>query len=62
MENTALGRAEWIKLYALLFGKEKAGNALFETVESNYKQIKNEAHKATTRPGVLTEKVTSGTW
>lgn len=62
MENTALGRAEWIKLYALLFGKEKAGNALFETVESNYKQIKNEAHKTTTRPGVLTEKVTSGTW
>lgn len=62
MEKTALGRAEWIKLYALLFGKEEAGKALFEKAENNYKRIKDEAHKATSRPGVLTEKVTSGTW
>lgn len=36
MEQTPLGKAEWIKLYAALFGKEKEGKILFDNIVKNY--------------------------
>ena len=36
MEQTPLGKAEWIKLYGALFGKEKEAKILFETIVKNY--------------------------
>lgn len=38
MEQSPLGKAEWIKLYATLFGKEKEGKILFETIVKNYNE------------------------
>ncbi|MEL1241329.1 ABC transporter substrate-binding protein [Flavobacterium flavipallidum] len=36
MEQSPLGKAEWIKLYAALFGKEKEGKKLFDNIVKNY--------------------------
>lgn len=38
MEQTPLGKAEWIKLYGALFGKEKEAKILFDTIVKNYKE------------------------
>ncbi|SEA96330.1 iron complex transport system substrate-binding protein [Flavobacterium gillisiae] len=37
MEQSPLGKAEWIKLYGALFGKEKEAKNQFETIVKNYK-------------------------
>ncbi len=37
MEQSPLGKAEWIKLYAALFGKEKEAEKLFNDILTNYK-------------------------
>ncbi|MFV8327131.1 ABC transporter substrate-binding protein [Flavobacterium sp. ZS1P14] len=36
MEQTPLGKAEWIKLYGALFGKEKEAKTLFNKIVTNY--------------------------
>lgn len=38
MEQSPLGKAEWIKLYAALFGKEKEGKILFYNIVKNYNE------------------------
>ncbi|MEO8254555.1 MAG: ABC transporter substrate-binding protein [Flavobacterium sp.] len=38
MEKSPLGKAEWIKFYAALFGKEKEGKILFDSIVKNYKE------------------------
>jgi iron complex transport system substrate-binding protein len=50
MENTPLGRAEWIKFMAAFFDKEKEADSLFNSIESDYLKVKAEALKAKTRP------------
>lgn len=40
MEQTPLGKAEWIKLYGALFGKEKEAEAQFQQIEKNYLDAK----------------------
>jgi len=36
MEQSPLGKAEWLKLYGALFGKEKEADALFENIVKEY--------------------------
>ena len=36
MEQSPLGKAEWIKLYGALFGKEKEADILFENIVKEY--------------------------
>ena len=36
MEQTPLGKAEWIKLYGALFGKEKEAKTLFDNIVKEY--------------------------
>lgn len=36
MEQSPLGKAEWIKFYAALLGKEKEGEKIFNSIEDNY--------------------------
>jgi iron complex transport system substrate-binding protein len=38
MEQTPLGKAEWIKLYGALFGKEKEADVIFNAIEKNYRE------------------------
>lgn len=62
METTALGRAEWMKFYGMLFGREAMADSLFNVVKNKYNAIKRRAASSTTKPTVLTERLTSGTW
>ena len=62
MEPNALARAEWMRFYGLLIGKERQADSLFTQVEKSYRQLVALAAKAKQRPMVLTERVTGGTW
>ncbi|MET2984674.1 ABC transporter substrate-binding protein [Aureibaculum conchae] len=57
LEETPLGRAEWIKFFALFFDKEAAAVRIFDTIEKEYNDAvliaKNAASKPTVLSGVL---------
>lgn len=40
MEQSPLGKAEWIKLYGALFGKEDKAKELFDKIVTSYNQAK----------------------
>ena len=40
MEQSPLGKAEWIKLYGVLFGKEEEAKELFDKILTSYNQAK----------------------
>ncbi|OXA95590.1 ABC transporter substrate-binding protein [Flavobacterium hercynium] len=40
MEQSPLGKAEWIKLYGVLFGKEEEAKELFDKIVTSYNQAK----------------------
>ncbi len=60
LEETPLGRAEWIKFFGVLFDKEKEADSIFKEIETNYltaKQIaKNSNHKPTVLSGAIMSK------
>ena len=51
MEQSPLGKAEWLKLYAALFGKEKEAKLLFDDIVKGYNEalssVKDKQAKAT---------------
>lgn len=53
LEETPLGRAEWIKFFGVLFNKEKEADSIFNTIEKEYQQAKQIALKAKTKPTIL---------
>lgn len=62
MEPTALGRAEWVKFYALLFGNEKKGEQMFDSMLRSYLSLKKKAMATKTRPTAIMDKIESGVW
>jgi len=66
METSALGRAEWMKFYGILFGKEREADSLFHVVDSSYQVLKARAAQCGTEgakaPRLITEKLTGSTW
>lgn len=62
METTPLGRAEWMRFYGMLFGKEQEADSIFAAVEQNYNAMKAIADKQPERPTVVTEMKTGSTW
>lgn len=62
METSALGRAEWMKFYGMLYGKEKEAEALFEKVDRNYQILKATAAHSKVSRSVITEKKTGSVW
>ena len=59
-EKTPLGRAELMKLTALIVGSESTGNSLFELIKNRYMRAKEIAMTANYRPTVMVGK--PGTW
>jgi iron complex transport system substrate-binding protein len=51
-EEHPLGKAEWIKLYGLLLGKEQQATAIFNRIETDYLEVKKMAQNAS-RPTVV---------
>lgn len=62
METSALGRAEWMKFYGMLVGRENEADSLFAVVKRNYADYKGRAMKSALRPRVITERVVGGVW
>lgn len=62
MEYSALGRAEWMKLYGLLYGCEQKADSLFNVVDSCYKAGKSYAGTLKSHPIVLMDKITGSVW
>ena len=62
MEQTPLGRAEWIKFIGLLFGKKAVADSIFSATERNYSALKTMAGAVPERPEVISETMTNGVW
>ena len=62
MENTPLGRAEWIKLFGALYGRQAEADSIFTDVVKRYDQLKAAAESVEHRPKVISETVTGGVW
>lgn len=59
LEETPLGRAEWIKFFGVLFDKEKQADSIFKAIETNYLEAKNIALKSTNKPTILSGAIMS---
>lgn len=62
METSALGRAEWMRFYGLLFGAEQEADSLFAVVEKAYLAQKAQAAKARQTRSVLPERMVGSVW
>ena len=62
MEESSLGRAEWMKFYGMLFGREKAADSLFNEVKSNYERFMQKAQTAKQTRSVFTERMMGNVW
>jgi iron complex transport system substrate-binding protein len=59
LEETPLGRAEWIKFFGVLFDKEEQASRIFKEIEKNYVTAKSIAMKAKVKPTVLSGAIMS---
>lgn len=62
MESTPLGRAEWIRLHALFYGKEAYADSLFGEIVKSYNTIKELAAGVKDKPTVLTDMKYGSVW
>ncbi len=62
MEETPLGRAEWIKFMGLLTKKEAEADSVFQFVENNYQRLKELAATAKSFPTVFSGIVYGDVW
>lgn len=62
MENSALGRAEWMRFYGLLFGHRATADSLFAAVESRYEELKRLAAGQSRRPSVMCDLKNNAVW
>lgn len=62
LEETALARLEWIKVFGLLLDKEAEAKRYFEKVRSEYEGLRALAAKASSKPSVLCGLPYKGVW
>jgi len=62
LEETPLGRAEWIKLFGVLFNKEKEADSIFNTIEKNYLEAKKIALNAEEIPTIISGGLFKDIW
>lgn len=62
LEESPLGRAEWIRFTAAFFNLEDQADSIFNAIEKNYNEIKNIALSETKRPTVFSGIVYGSTW
>jgi iron complex transport system substrate-binding protein len=61
-ESTPLGKAEWIKFFGALYNLDSKANAIFESIETNYKTALSLAKKAINRPTVFSGAIYENQW
>ena len=62
METSALGSAEWIRFYGLLFGREALADSIFAEVEKNYNNLKALATAQPVKPRLMCEVKSGSAW
>ncbi|MFA4046489.1 ABC transporter substrate-binding protein [Prevotella sp. PCHR] len=62
METTALGRAEWMKFYGLLWGAEERADSIFNAVEKEYMELKTLAKTSRVSNSILMDTKTGSVW
>ena len=62
MENTPLGRAEWIRVIGMLIGCEDKANAWFDDIERRYNALSTLCAKVEHRPTVFSDLAFNGQW
>ena len=59
LEETPLGRAEWIKFFGVLFDKEKQADSIFKIIETDYLAVKKLALKSGEKATILSGAIMS---
>lgn len=62
LENTPLGRVEWLVFVSAFFNKEKMGIEVVKDIAQRYNKIKQFAKNAIYKPTVVTGKTYQGIW
>ena len=62
LEETPLGRAEWLKFTAAFFNREEMADSIFSAIEKKYLAIKALASTVNERPTVFGGVLYGGTW
>ena len=71
METSPLGRAEWMRFFGMLTGKEQVADSLFAEIEKEYVSLKQQAARCSNnktadspvnRPSVITEMKMGSAW
>ncbi|MDX1462220.1 MAG: ABC transporter substrate-binding protein [Marinirhabdus sp.] len=61
-ETTPLGKAEWIKFFGVLMGKEKTADSIFNRIKIDYTNAKNVAGQSESKPTVLSGAMYRDLW
>jgi iron complex transport system substrate-binding protein len=61
-EEEPLGKAEWIKLYGFLIGKEKESIEIFNSIKEKYLTLKQEMKTVSQRPSVISGNLIGDIW
>lgn len=62
LEQTPLGRAEWIKFFGALLNKRQEADSIFRAIEEEYLRLQTLAEKANVKPTILSGVVYGDTW
>jgi len=62
LEPTPLGRAEYIKFFGALLGKEKRADSIFQSIEKNYKSLTQMTQTIERKPTILSGITYGDTW
>ena len=62
MEETPLGRAEWVKFIGELTGRRAVADSIYNKVKTDYRALASLVPDDVHRPMVITEKVADGVW
>lgn len=61
-EETPLGKAEWIKFFGALYGKQKEANEIFDKIEKDFLKTIEIAKMATSKPTILAGDMFEDKW
>ncbi len=62
LEDTPLGKAEWIRFFAAFYRQDKKADSIFRLVERNYDSLRSSVRDVKNRPSVLTGLPWKDTW
>ena len=62
LEETPLGRAEWIKFFGLLFDRNDRADSIFRSIETQYLEARRIAEQALEKPTVLSGVLYKDKW